>query len=320
MASYLVFFQTDVAAAANISTWPIIPTMALGSFVAGSTFLGGGAVAFPVMTKLLAIDPELAKQFSLAIQCVGMSSASMLIIAFGRALPYRAILIAIAFAAFGSVISLTWLDKLFNSADLKIGFSLFILCFLLVSYLAKSSRFDHLPTAFDRTPGLTMWVLLAAGSFLGGCVSGLLGSGADLFSFCVLFLVWRVPFKKAIQCSVIVMAGCSLIAFSFLHFTERLISTNTLSYNSETDLQALWLLAAPVVLIGAPAGVLFCRLIAEKTLARFIFIIAGIELLSTVVLVEIVPHKIPIYFAVAGFVILFLLAIHRYGLKVTTKD
>jgi uncharacterized membrane protein YfcA len=46
-------------------------TMILGATVAGMTSEGGGAVAFPVMTLLLKIDPIVARDFSLMI--VGFS-------------------------------------------------------------------------------------------------------------------------------------------------------------------------------------------------------------------------------------------------------
>ena len=47
-------------------------TMIFGAFIAGSTSEGGGAVAFPVMTLLLHIIPEVSRDFSLMIQSVGM--------------------------------------------------------------------------------------------------------------------------------------------------------------------------------------------------------------------------------------------------------
>lgn len=46
-------------------------TMMLGSFVAGSTSEGGGAVAFPVMTLGFSIEPTVARDFSLMIQSCG---------------------------------------------------------------------------------------------------------------------------------------------------------------------------------------------------------------------------------------------------------
>lgn len=47
-------------------------TMILGATVAGMTSEGGGAVAFPVMTLLLHIDPVVARDFSLMIQSCGL--------------------------------------------------------------------------------------------------------------------------------------------------------------------------------------------------------------------------------------------------------
>jgi uncharacterized membrane protein YfcA len=38
-------------------------TMAFGSFIAGATSEGGGAVAFPVMTLLFNIAPSIARDF-----------------------------------------------------------------------------------------------------------------------------------------------------------------------------------------------------------------------------------------------------------------
>ena len=55
--------------------WPVTLTMVFGSFIAGATSEGGGAVAFPVFTKVLHIAPQDAKIFSLAIQSIGMVAA-----------------------------------------------------------------------------------------------------------------------------------------------------------------------------------------------------------------------------------------------------
>jgi hypothetical protein len=40
-----------------VDNWPITLTMVFGSFIAGATAEGGGAVAFPVFTKALHIAP-----------------------------------------------------------------------------------------------------------------------------------------------------------------------------------------------------------------------------------------------------------------------
>lgn len=47
-------------------------TMVVGATVAGMTSEGGGAVAFPVMTLLLHIETEVARDFSLMVQSCGL--------------------------------------------------------------------------------------------------------------------------------------------------------------------------------------------------------------------------------------------------------
>lgn len=62
------------------SGWFMTVTMIFGSFIAGASSEGGGAVAFPVMTLIYKISPEVARNFSLAIQSVGMTIASLFIL------------------------------------------------------------------------------------------------------------------------------------------------------------------------------------------------------------------------------------------------
>ena len=68
-------------------------TMVFGSFVAGATPQGGGAVAFPVFTKALDVPAEAARSFSLCIQAIGMSSASLAIVAGRRPVVWSAVAI-----------------------------------------------------------------------------------------------------------------------------------------------------------------------------------------------------------------------------------
>jgi hypothetical protein len=58
--------------------YPLI--MVLGAFVAGLTPEGGGAVAFPVLSVFFSVDRILARDFSLMIQNIGMTSASIFIL------------------------------------------------------------------------------------------------------------------------------------------------------------------------------------------------------------------------------------------------
>ena len=61
--------------------WFMTLTMIFGSFIAGATPEGGGAVAFPVMTLIFKITTGIARNFSLAIQSCGMTAAAYFIFA-----------------------------------------------------------------------------------------------------------------------------------------------------------------------------------------------------------------------------------------------
>ena len=63
-----------------LADWQVALTMVFGSLVGGGTSEGGGAIAFPIFTKLLHIAPRDARSFSLAIQSVGMGAASLSIL------------------------------------------------------------------------------------------------------------------------------------------------------------------------------------------------------------------------------------------------
>ena len=73
---WALFGERDGAVAGY---WATI-TMVFGSLVAGATSVGGGAVAFPVMTLVLSVPPMVARDFSLLIQTVGMVAASFTIV------------------------------------------------------------------------------------------------------------------------------------------------------------------------------------------------------------------------------------------------
>ena len=60
--------------------WATVITMIFGSFIAGASPEGSAAIAYPIFTLILKIEPAVARNFAFAIQSIGMTSASLLII------------------------------------------------------------------------------------------------------------------------------------------------------------------------------------------------------------------------------------------------
>jgi len=303
---YAAFFSQAFVESWVYPDWFIAPIMAFGSFVAGSTFLGGGAVAFPALTKILAIDPITAKGFSLAIQAVGMSAASLYILSRVRNLPYNFMALYLAGAAIGLLASFAFIESRIPAVDLRISFTLFLLCFLAVYLFTRHSHNVSTEAHLEKTYRDILITL--AGGTLGGLISGLLGSGADLIGFCLLALYFRIEIIRATQVSVILMAMTSIIGLGL-----KAMFFGGLGQ----QVKDLWIIAAPVVLFGAPLGAALCRRIPPKLLLTFICVIVMSEVISTALLVPFDRNRVFIYgFAVsASLLVLFLigyLATHKH--------
>lgn len=292
---YFALFWRDFVEHFLSPNWLIAPVMAVGSFVAGATFLGGGAVAFPVLTKVMGLDPVTAKTFSLSIQSVGMTSAAIYIAMKVRKLPAGFILLYLLGSSLGMLLSLLFFEGRLQSADLRIGFTLFLLCFLPVYFLTRNSGNLSRETHLEKTPRDVL-LTVACGCF-GGFISGLIGSGADLIGFSLLALYFRVEIKRATQVSVILMAATSIVGMLLQSLVFQRVGH---------QVSALWFIAAPIVVFGAPIGVLFCRRVPPKLLMFFISGIVAVEFVSTLLLVPIDSHHMFYYLiAVTLFVSLF---------------
>ena len=86
-----------------LDNWESALTMLFGSFLAGSSPEGGGAVAFPVFTKVLDVPGAVARTFGLSIQAVGMTMAVAAIVLYRRPIERTALAVAVptAIAGFG---------------------------------------------------------------------------------------------------------------------------------------------------------------------------------------------------------------------------
>jgi uncharacterized protein len=245
--------------------YQITLTMALGSFVAGGTALGGGAVAFPVMTKVLFIDVQTAKTFSLAVQSFGMSAAALTIVS--RNIPYykAIVLMALPMATLGVVMSLLLLAPITPRLFTKAIFSCFLLCFAITLLVRRYRKVHHVHSCSEISPSTVRFSLVA---FIGGLASGLVGSGADIAIFALLVLAYSVNIKKATATAVIIMAFTSVIGSL----------VNWFVLGAFTPILKEYLLAAiPIVIIGAPFGAYVCAKVSEQVMIYLLLVLILLE-------------------------------------------
>lgn len=252
-----------------VHEFEIALTMALGSFVAGGTALGGGAVAFPVMTKVLAIEPATAKVFSLAIQSFGMTAAAITI--FCRRIPIytNIVFMALPMSALGVAISLLYVAPFAPRLLVKSIFSFLLLCFAITMVLRWWRKAHHQSSAEYIKPSLGRFLLVG---FVGGIASGLVGSGSDIALFALLIIAYQADIKKATATSVVVMAFTSLVGSAI----------NAWHLNAITPEIEQYLLAAiPIVVVGAPLGAYVCSKVKVGQLVSFLLLLISLEVFFT---------------------------------------
>lgn len=261
-----------------IHHWQIALTMVFGSAIAGGTSLGGGAVAFPVFTKILHIPPQEAKIFSLAIQSVGMSAASLAICLTHVPVNWRAIRWGSLGGLGGIYLGLAILAPLIPPDALKMSFTLMLASFALTLFaLNRGGRHCH------ATPLTWGWrergLFLIAGAF-GGIMSGLVGNGIDIAVFSLMVLLFGISEKVATPTSVILMAVNAVAGFALQVFAF---------HNFPDPVRHYWLAAIPIVVVGAPLGAMFCSLLRRETIANILIFSIAIEVLTSILLVPLRP-------------------------------
>ncbi|CCE25319.1 sulfite exporter TauE/SafE family protein [Methylotuvimicrobium alcaliphilum] len=263
--------------------WTVTLTMVFGSFIAGATSEGGGAVAFPVFTKVLHIAPLDAKVFSLAIQSVGMTAASLTIIALRVPVAWPVIAWASLGGLVGVSISSTALAPLLPPALLKMLFTAMIAAFALpLTILTWQKRLYNDTLPFFGAREKAIWLLTGT---VGGGMTGLVGSGIDIICFSVMVLWFRLSEKVSTPTSVILMAVNALAGFALHGFLLD-------SFNATVE--RYWLAAVPVVVIGAPLGAYCCTKLNSRAIAVILILLILVELLSSLILIPLTANIIGI--------------------------
>ena len=268
-ASYMTLFNNW---ALFQQLWTVSATMALGSFVAGATPQGGATVAFPVFTKVLQIPSADARTFGLMIQAVGMTMAGVLIVTRRiKILPH-----VVGWVSFGGAFGI-----------------------VLGAYLGQIPApypkilFTFVATAFGVALILSRWVLkwtpkddianwnnghrlaFTLVGLFGGIFAANTGSGTDMLAFMVMTLAFGINEKISTPTTVVIMGINSVVGF----FVYGLMQSGV---GAAWD---YWLVAIPIVILGAPLGAFVASIIKRDYLILFIIFLIGVELSTTLWLV-----------------------------------
>ena len=264
-------------------------TMAFGSFIAGATSEGGGAVAFPVMTLLLNVPPPVARDFALMIQSVGMTMAACAIVMSRTKIEWRAVGYAGAGGAVGLVVGLQWLSPLMPPAFTKLGFVSLWLSFLLALWLINRDRGRHVHQRLTTSTPRQAALLMAVG-LLGGMVSGLTGSGLDIVTFSLLVLWGRVSESVATPTSVVLMATNAVAGFAW-QASAGAIGPAAWGY---------WWTCIPIVVWGAPLGAMFIRRRSRLAIARILYASIICQFVAALVIIPMTPGRLLLAAGVFG--------------------
>ncbi len=225
-----------------VDHWHYPAIMVLGAFVAGLTPEGGGAVAFPVLSVFFEIKREMARDFSLMIQSVGMTSASIWILSRrGNHLPaYAPVLWFVPVSFLGFVLGMNLLQTIPVYVIQALFLSLILTFALAYVYSKHRGERRMLEANGPLDHAMLAMVLLA-----GGMAASLFGTGADIIVYTLLVTRFRMDEKVATHMSIMVMAAISVLGYAYRFFWDGTIT----DYQVQT-----WLCAYPVVLFMAPFG------------------------------------------------------------------
>lgn len=294
-----------------IGHWPMAVAMAAGSYVAGSTPMGGGTVGFPVLVLLMDLPASLGRDFSFAIQAVGMTSASIYIFCSRQELEWPMLRAALLGALIGTPIGIFFVAPLASDLFIKLLFASMWCSFGLLHLrrIDEITGYEGMTphdVSFDHKVGFAVGLL---GSL---SISSITGVGIDMMIYMVLVLWCHADLKIAIPTSVVLMAFTSLVGVSV-----KLILGDLQAGTFEN-----WLAAAPVVAIGAPFGALMVSRIGRRPTLIVVSLLCVVQFIWTLVHERQVLTFWNVSAAVIG-VVLFLLIfqdMYRHGYRLARRS
>lgn len=263
--------------------WKLTVAMIFGSLIAGSTPLGGGVIAFPVVVLVIGLTPDQGRDFSVAIQSVGMNAAAFLLaVVKPHLLDFKFITVFTVVGTAGVLTGLAWteiqkpyyINLLYTTLVLEFAFVYFYTNVLAPRRVAGSKAAG---TAMPSSSKMFMInVLMVVFAFFGGIITANVGSGSDIFLYGFGLYIWNValgdtplamPENKLTASSVVVMGLLSIVTFC------ARATTAGISMNVWYCLGA----CAWLVCWGAPVGSLLLTPSLQMTLRAAFYVLACVQ-------------------------------------------
>lgn len=285
--------------------WFMSVTMVLGSFIAGATSEGGGAVAFPVMTLLFEIPPPVARDFSLMIQAVGMTAAATTIFWMAVPVERNALVWSTLGGALGIALGLTYVAPHMQPAFAKMTFLAVWLAFAFALFWINRHRDREVRPHIERF-GSRHAVMLFGTGIAGGVISAITGSGLDIVTFSLLTLRFRVDEKVATPTSVVLMAANAVVGFAF--------KAGVLG-GMEPRAWNFWWVCVPIVVVGAPFGARFIKNRSRHFVAGILYVSILIQFVAGLVIIPQKPQLVAYWVTVLVIALLFFRWMSQGGIK-----
>lgn len=266
----LVLFGGYITAV--LEHWPMAAAMVLGSYVAGSTPMGGGTVGFPVLVLLMDLPATLGRDFSFSIQAVGMTSAAIYILCSRQELEWPMLRAALPGALLGTPLGILFIAPLASDLFIKLLFASMWCSFGLlhlrrINEITSYEGMTPHDISFDHRVGFIV-------GFMGSlCIASITGVGIDMMIYMVLVLWCHADLKIAIPTSVVLMAFTSLVG----------VAAKLMLGDLQAGTFENWLAAAPVVAVGAPFGALVINKIGRRPTLIFVSLLCVVQFFWTLV-------------------------------------
>jgi uncharacterized protein len=256
--------------------WGAALTMVFGSFIAGSSPEGSAAISYPVFTLLLDIKPAIARNFSFAIQSIGMTSATLMILGLRTKVEWNYILFVTIGGIFGLFFGAYYVVPLISPPMAKLFFVSLWLSFGIALWRENQRPQRVVYDAIQNFQRNDQFRLIVFG-FIGGIISSIFGTGINIFTFCLMTIYYRVNEKVATPSSIIIMTFETLLGF-FLHVV--------IMKDFAPESFQLWLTCIPIVVFFAPFGAFVMTKMPRLRLAQLLYVILVVQFFGALIVIR----------------------------------